>query len=312
MQWELELADWRGGGGLAAATFEFLPDQPADEPAAATELNSLLGSTAPAPPPTVNGLSKRGAHGRWAEPDAPAALQRPLGVPLRHVLQRLLRFGAEQRTNRRVAALTALVAILLGATHAAAPHVIRANRPDLDTGSPPTDSLVVGSSVLGGCVAMALHLGHLLSAISELRRRQLVVDIFAHMLSLSGHRHPSAEVSRFPLLVQDSTHNVHTWLFGLQLLHGVGVQYRLRLQLWCGLYTVGLFWAIVAVWHKLLFMANSDTVRSSLTGLPTCAQHQPDRRRVLPGRSPWRWLRSASIPCWYLRWCSPSAQPRTR
>ena len=128
----------------------------------------------------------------------------------------------------------------------------------------------------------------------------------------SSNNRADREVSRFPLLVQDSTHNVHTWLFGLQLLHGVGVQYRLRLQLWCGLYTVGLFWAIVAVWHKLLFMANSDTVRSSLTGLPTCAQHQPDRRRVLPGRSPWRWLRSASIPCWYLRWCSPSAQPRTR
>ena len=129
---------------------------------------------------------------RFPRPDAPAALQRPLGVPLRHVLQRLLRFGAEQRTNRRVAALRAVGAILLGATHAAAPHVIRANRPDLDTGSPPTDSLVVGSSVLVGCVAMALHLGHLLTAISELRRRQLVVDIFAHMLSLSGHRHPSA------------------------------------------------------------------------------------------------------------------------
>ena len=79
----------------------------------------------------------------------------------------------------------------------------------------------------------------------------------------SSNNRADREVSRFPLLVQDSTHNVHTWLFGLQLLHGVGVQYRLRLQLWCGLYTVGLFWAIVAVWHKLLFMANSDTVRSS-------------------------------------------------
>jgi hypothetical protein len=37
LQWELSLADFRQGGGLQAATFEFLQEQPADEPAAVRE-----------------------------------------------------------------------------------------------------------------------------------------------------------------------------------------------------------------------------------------------------------------------------------
>jgi hypothetical protein len=223
LQWELELADWRGGGGLDAASLEFLPEQPAEEPLAAEELRSMMGSTAPAPEERPNGLSKRNAHGRWAGPDAPAALQRPVGVPLRTVMQRVLRYGAAQRSGKIVAVVTALTALAAGIVHAAAAHIIRGSR-DAGTGANPSTpaaptELVLSSVAVGG-VMMTMHVGHLLCAVHELRRRQLVLDIFGHMLSLTGHRHPSSKVVQFPLLVQDSTHNIHTWLFALQLMHG--------------------------------------------------------------------------------------------
>eukprot|EP01043_Picozoa_sp_COSAG02_P057618 COSAG02_NODE_7026_length_3222_cov_2.616394_1_plen_706_part_00 len=221
LQWELELADWRCGGGLDAASFEFLPEQPADEPRAAEELRNMQGSTAPEPDERANGLSKRNAHGRWAGPDAPAALQRPVGVPLRTVMQRVLRYGAAQRTGKAVALVTACVALAVGMVHTASSHLVRVRLADPadPTSTPAPPELVVSSLAIGGTM-MTIHLGHLLSAVHELRRRQLVLDIFGHMLSLTGHRHPSSNVSGFPLLVQDSTHNVHTWLFALQLMHG--------------------------------------------------------------------------------------------
>ena len=266
MQWELDLADWRAGGGLDAASLEYLPEQPPEEPLAAEELKSMLGSTAPEPEERPNGLSKRAAHGRWAGPDAPAAMQRPFGVPLRTVLQRALRYGAAQRTGKMVAVLTALTVITAAAVHAGAPHVIRANT-NAHVGSFTTPPMLVASSIAVSSTAMAMHVGHLMCAVHELRRRQLVLDIFAHMMSLTGHRHPSSTVTRFPLLVQDSTHNVHTWIFGLQLMHGTGVQYRLRMQIWGGIYAVGLLAALVAIWHRLLFMHNGDQLPVSLVAL---------------------------------------------
>jgi hypothetical protein len=225
LQWELELADWRCGGGLEAASLEFLPEQPADEPRAAEELRNMQGSTAPETEERANGLSKRNAHGRWAGPDAPAALQRPVGVPLRTVMQRVLRYGAAQRTGKTVALVTVFVALAVGIVHMVSAHLVRIRLagPADATSTPAPPELVVSSLVIGGTM-ITIHLAHLLSAVHELRRRQLVLDIFGHMLSLTGHRHPSSKVSRFPLLVQDSTHNVHTWLFALQLMHGKSTQ----------------------------------------------------------------------------------------
>lgn len=297
LQWELELADWRCGGGLEVASLEFLPEQPAAEPRAAEELRSMLGSTAPEPEDRANGLSKRNAHGRWAGPDAPAALQRPVGVPLRTVIQRVLRYGAAQRTGKAVALVTVFIALAAGIVHAASAHTIRGRLagPDEAAATPAPPELVASSLAIGG-IMLTIHFGHLLSAVLELRRRQLVLEILGHMLSLTGHSHPSSQVTGFPSLVQDSTHNVHTWLFALQLTHGksifprasrsedgrvglkkrllesgdgvclvgAGMQYRLRMQVWGGVYIFGMLVPLFLVWQRLLAMDPGEPVPEAI------------------------------------------------
>lgn len=190
LQWELRLADMRHGGGLEVASFEFLAEQSADEPLAMVELRELMQLA----PPVV----KRRGHGRYAER---AEASRQHGVPLRLLLERLLRFAAGQRTGKKCTQLSLAGVLLLGLVHAAVPYIVRAATPAENSSA---EGALWLASVLLSCGAMTCLLANLLFACHDLRRRQLLLDILAHTLQLGGRRHPSVEVHRFPLLVQVS------------------------------------------------------------------------------------------------------------
>jgi hypothetical protein len=64
------------------------------------------------------------------------------------------------------------------------------------------------------------------------------------------------DVHRFPLLVQDSAHNVHTWSFARQVTGSWGEKFLRRFQVFCGWYAVLLLGAVGTVWWHLMDYAS--------------------------------------------------------
>ena len=153
----------------------------------------------------------------------------------------------------------------------------------------------------------SVHMGNILLSWNDLSRRQLIVNILGHILQLGGRQHPSLDVHRFPLLVQDSAHNVHTWSFARNVAVAAGEKFLRRFQVYCGWYLFGLIVPVVAIWWQLaslepghevplwIVMANIDSVllasavlgcvnaahRLNFSAKLQCAELRSARRRTL-------------------------------
>jgi hypothetical protein len=214
------------------------------------------------------------------EQEAPPAAM-VVGVPLRNVLRRLLHYAADLRSRKKHRLLW-VIAPLAAAVYAASPPVLAALA---DVGS--DDTLTSTCAGVLGWAMMFAHFNYCLSAIHDIARRRLQLEILGHMIGLTGGRHPSTSVGHFPMLAEDHAHNVYTWTAARQLVMATGERFLRRSQIFAGWYLlmvlggVGTAWFIICtaevdealpVWVGLHVVV-SLLVGALVLGIAMAAQH---------------------------------------